>query len=158
MLDRLSIRLRLVLLSITLVGVTVGTNLYLTRALDRAAEAALVSDRIVSEIAAANEVRNAFADLRYWMTDLAVSLLTLSETNAEAARQRLQAKLEALAQTEPDVVAQIRVEARQFDQAAQSAVEAYTQDQRVIGNSLVSQARQHGVRVDALLTELDAQL
>src|SRR3954471_23933143 len=86
MLDRLSIRLRLVLLSITLVGITIGTNLYLTRALDRAAEAALVSDRIVSEIAAANEVRNAFADLRYWMTDLAVSLLTLSETNAEAAR------------------------------------------------------------------------
>ena len=158
MLDRLSIRLRLVLLSIILVGITVGTNLYLTRALDRASQAAVASDRLISEITAVNEVRNAFADLRYWMTDLAVSLLTLSETNAEAARQRLGAKLAVLAESEPGVAASIREQTGLFDEAAQNAVEAYTQDQRVVGNTFVSQSRQHGVQVDTLLSNLDAQL
>src|SRR5271165_4476237 len=102
-LDRVSIRARLVLLSMTL-----GTNVYLGRALNRAAEAALQSDRLVGQIGATEEVRHAFADLRYWMTDLAVSLLTLSERNADAARRRLQERLDVLAQQEPAVAAAIR--------------------------------------------------
>jgi signal transduction histidine kinase/CheY-like chemotaxis protein len=158
MLDRLSIRLRLVLLSVTLVAMTVGTNLYLGRALDRASAAALQADRLVSAIDSANQVRAAFADLRYWMTDLAVSLLILSEKNAEDARRRLQDRLAVLAESEPGVAATVRAETQQFDAAAAKAVDAYTQDQRVIGNSLIAQARQHGVQVDALLTDLDARL
>src|SRR5947208_7742538 len=154
MLQRLSIRLRLLLLSITLVSMMVGTNVYL----DRASDAALRSDRLVTLIDSVNQVRTAFADLRYWMTDLAVSLLTLSETNADAARRRLQDRLDVLAQSEPETAAMVRAETRQFDEVAAKAVEAYTQDQRVIGNSLIAQARQHGVRVDALLNDLGAQL
>src|SRR5580692_9159448 len=76
-LDRLSIRARLVLLSITLVAMTIGTNVYLGRALNRAAEAAQQSDLLVNVTGTTEEVRHAFSDLRYWMTDLAVSLLTL---------------------------------------------------------------------------------
>src|SRR5438128_734828 len=108
MLQRLSIRLRLVLLSITLVSMMVGTNVYLGRALDRASDAALRSDRLVTLIDSVNQVRTAFADLRYWMTDLAVSLLTLSETNADAARRRLQDRLDVLAQSEPETAAMVR--------------------------------------------------
>src|SRR4051794_11168521 len=158
MLQRLSIRLRLVLLSITLVSMMVGTNVYLGRALDRASDAALRSDRLVTLIEAVNQVRTAFADLRYWTTDLAVSLLTLSETNADAARRRLQDRLDILAQSEPETAAMVRAETRQFDEVAGKAVDAYTQDQRVIGNSLIAQARQHGVRVDALLNDLGPRL
>ena len=158
MLRRLSIRLRLVLLSITLVSMMLGTNLYLGRALDRASETALRADRLVSQIDAANQVRVAFADLRYWMTDLAVSLLTLSERNAEAARQRLQDRLGVLAQSEPAIAAEIRAETQEFDAVGGQAIDAYTKDQRVIGNALIAQARLHGVRVDTLLNDLDARL
>jgi signal transduction histidine kinase/DNA-binding response OmpR family regulator len=103
-------------------------------------------------------VQHAFADLRYWMTDLAVSLLTLSERNAADARRRLQERLAALGEQEPKVAASIRVEAAAFDAAAMRAVDAYTADQRVIGNSLVAEARQHGVQVDTLLGGLEADL
>ena len=157
-LDRLSIRSRLVLLSLTLLAITVGTNLYLGRALSRAAEAALQSDRLIGLIATAEEVRHGFGDLRYWMTDLAVSMLTLSERDAADARQRLQERLAVLSEQEPDVAAAIRVEAAAFDAAAMRAVDAYTADQRVIGNSLVAEARQHGLKVDSLLAALEAHL
>jgi nitrate/nitrite-specific signal transduction histidine kinase len=157
-LERLSIRARLVLLSITLVAITIGTNVYLGRVLNRAADAALRSDRLVAEIAAAEDVQHAFADLRYWMTDLAVSLLTLSERNADDARHRLRDRLTVLAHSEPAIAATIGTEADAFDAAAMRAVDAYSADQRVMGNALVAQARQHGVQVDRLLGQLDATL
>ncbi len=92
------------------------------------------------------------------MTDLAVSQLTESEHNAADARQRLQQRLAVLAQREPTVAAAIGAEAAAFDSAASRAVDAYTSDQAVAGNSLVVEARQHGVRVDALLDGLSAEL
>jgi signal transduction histidine kinase/DNA-binding response OmpR family regulator len=154
----LSIRTRLVVLSITLVAITVGTNLFLSNALRNTSDAALQSDRLIRVIGATNDVRSAFGDLRYWMTDLAVSLLTLSERNADQARQRLQSRLTVLQAYEPEVAETVRAESRKFDDAAMRAVDAYTQDQRVIGNSLIAEARQHGLRVDTLLSALDAQL
>src|SRR5271166_766194 len=154
----LSIRARLVALSITLVALTVGTNLFLSGALRATSDAAMQSDRLIRVIGATNDVRSAFADLRYWMTDLAVSLLMLSERNADDARRRLQARLTILQTYEPDVAAAVRAESLKFDEAATRAVDAYTKDQRVIGNSLIAEARQHGLRVDTLLSALDAQL
>ncbi len=154
----LSIRARLVALSITLVGLTVGTNLILTNALRNTSLAAMQSDRLIRVIGAADDVRAAFADLRYWMTDLAVSQLMLSERNADEARQRLAGRLTVLRTYEPDVADTVGDEAAKFDIAAMRAVDAYTNDRRVIGNSLIAEARQHGLRVDTLLSGLDAQL
>jgi signal transduction histidine kinase/DNA-binding response OmpR family regulator len=154
----LSIRARLVALSITLVALTVGTNLFLSNALRETSLAALQSDRLIRVIGATNDVRAAFDDLRYWMTDLDVSLLMMSERNADEARQRLQSRLTVLRAFEPSVADTVRDEAAQFDAAAKRAADAYTNDQRVIGNSLTAEARQHGIRVDTLLSGLDAQL
>ena len=64
--------------------VVAGTNLYLTQALDRSSTAALQSDRVLALIGIVDDVRASFADLRYWLTDLSVSLLTQSERNADA--------------------------------------------------------------------------
>jgi signal transduction histidine kinase/DNA-binding response OmpR family regulator/HAMP domain-containing protein len=157
-LDRLSIRARLIFLSIAMLAVTVGTNVYLTRALDRAAQAEVQTDRLMDVIAESNEVRAAFADLRYWMTDLAVSLLTLSERNADLARERLNAGLDALAHDEPEAAAEIHRQSDSFFDSATKAVDAYTQDQRVVGNSLFAEARRHGVTVDTRLKALDSSL
>ena len=157
-LERVSIRARLVLLSVTLMGVTFGTNLYLSHTLERASQAALQSDDLDSVIGAANSVRAAYADLRYWLTDLAVSLLSLSEHNADEARARLQIALEVLSKNEPALAATVRSEVALFDDAAKRAVDAYTDDQRVVGNSLLAEARQHGTKLDALLASLDAKL
>jgi signal transduction histidine kinase/DNA-binding response OmpR family regulator len=155
---RLTIRLRLVLLSITLLGIIVGTDLYLGRALGRAAEAARQSDRLVTLIGAVGDVRATFADLRYWMTDLAVSQLTLSERNAAAARASLRTRLAALSRQEPEAAAAIGSEIGRFDNFAQQAADAYTADQRVVANGLEAQARLHGAQVDALLGALDRSL
>ena len=113
---------------------------------------------LLGVIEEANGAQIAFGEMRYWMTDLAVSLLMLSERNAHAARARMEQHLDLLARYRPQAVAAVRSELAQFEQFAHKAVEEYTDDHRVIGNSLLAQASEHGVAVNRLLAATVAEL
>jgi adenylate cyclase len=151
MIGRLTIRTRLILLSAALLGVLVGTNLYLTRVLSYNSQSAARTSDLVDLIAEANDARVAFGEVRYWTADLAVSLLTTSERNAATARERMNRRLDKLAVQNPELVANVRSEFTQFQKFAADAVDEYTNDRRIVGNSLLAQARQHSVVVDQLL-------
>ncbi len=158
LLSRVSIAARLIWLSVILVGILLETNITLIRALDRSAAAAQASEGLIGLINASHAVSDAFADLRYWLTDLAVSQLMLSERNADVAREQLQRRLDMLAAHEPDIAAAMRREVTAFDQLAMEAVNAYTDDQRVIGNTKFAEARDHGQQIDMLLENFEREL
>jgi signal transduction histidine kinase/DNA-binding response OmpR family regulator len=158
MINRLTIRARLILLAGALLVVLVGTNLYLTRILANNSQTAARATELVDLITVANDARIAFGDVRYWTADLAVSLLTASERNAAAARDRMNRRLDRLAVQNPALVANVRAEFAQFEKFAADAVDAYTNDRRIVGNSLLAQARQHSVVVDQLLASLVTKL
>ena len=153
-----SIAARLIGLSLILASLAVMTNAYLVRALDRAVATAQESQRLAALIGDAQAAEKAFGDLRYWLTDLAVSQLMLSERNAAAARTVLQQRLDKLADRQPDLVAAIRTEAAAFDTQAMQAVDAYTAGPRVVGNARLAEARGHGRQVDTLLDNLETTL
>ncbi|OAE99593.1 hypothetical protein AYJ54_33085 [Bradyrhizobium centrolobii] len=155
---RLNIRTRIILLSSALLLVILGTNIYLTRKLaNNSAIVAEVSD-LIGVIESANGARVAFGELRYWLTDLAVSMLTLSERNAAEARSRMERLLDQVAASKPDRIVTVRTELAQFEKFAADAVEEYTADRRVTGNSLLAQARTHSVVVDETLTSIVTEL
>lgn len=156
--SRLTIRARLVILSGALLCMLVATNLYLTRKLADNSAAVAKETELSSVMESANSARIAFGELRYWLTDLAVSLLTVSERNAAAARGRMDGYLDQLAPRKPRLVAAVRTERSEFEKSANAAVDKYTDEQRVIGNSLLAQAREHSVKVDELLTSLVNEL
>ena len=158
MLKRLSIGSRLLLLSVTLLVLMAGSNFYLSATLRDASREALAADRIVQQIEVAYAVRAAFSDLRYWRADQALSLLMLSERNADAARQRVNQQLDRLGAINPDATATLRQEVADFDDLAGQASDAYAQDKRVIGNLLFAHAREHSLKVNALLSDLDRGL
>jgi signal transduction histidine kinase len=158
MMSRLTIRTRLILLSSILLLVLIGTNFYLTRKLAENSAGMVRAAELLGVIEEANSAQIAFGKNRYWMTDLAVSLLMLSERNAHAARERMEKDLDQLARYRPQAVAAVRSELTQFEQLAHKAVEEYTNDHRVIGNSLLAQASEHGVAVDHLLAATVAEL
>src|ERR1700738_5702702 len=91
------------------------------------------------------------------MTAPAVSQLTLAERNAAAARARVEVHLGKLARWHPQRIAAVRSELDQYEGLAAKAVEEYSMDRRVIGNSLLAQARQHSLTVDRLHRALPAQ-
>src|SRR5262245_48162619 len=154
MLRRLSIKTRILVVSAILIAILAGMTLYTTAKL-------AANSRVVAETAElaglsqlANQTRTAFGEYRYWLTDLAVSLLRLSELNASGAKERLSAKLDELARHRPEVAATIKQELAQFESDATRAVAEYTADQRVIGNTFLASARQHSIAIDARINSL----
>ena len=158
LLGRMTIRGRLILLSSALLIILVATNLYLTRKLASNSAGMVEAAELLKTIEQANNAQIAFGEVRYWMTDLAVSLLTLPEANAKAAHARMQHYLDELAPRKPVRIAAVRNELTQYDELAAKAVDEYTADRRVIGNTLLAQARQHSVAVDKLLGSIVAEL
>jgi signal transduction histidine kinase/DNA-binding response OmpR family regulator/HAMP domain-containing protein len=144
----LSILSRLVLLSALLLGTLVASNLFLNRQLSHGADTLAQEALLVERLTDTNEAATAFGDLKYWITDLAVSLLMHSELNAEQARERLSAALNKLEGDEPAEVAGIRSEVDTMVDLSFQAVEAYTDGQRVLGNSLSARARTHVATID----------
>ena len=157
-LGRLTIRARLIVLSSVLLIILVATNGYLTRKLSANSAGMIEAAELLKTIEQANNAQLAFGEMRYWMTDLAVSLLTLPEANAKAAHARMERYLDQLAQHKPDRIAAVRDELAQYDDLARKAVDEYTNDRRVIGNSLLAQARLHSVAVDKLLGSIVKEL
>jgi signal transduction histidine kinase len=147
----LTIRTRLILLTSAALLVLIATNFYLTRALRENSAGMVEAAALLKGIEQADSARIAFGEVRYWMTDLAVSQLTLSERNAEAARGRMEEHLGRLEPWNPQRIAAVRSELTQYDEVAGKAVDEYTNDRRVIGNSLLAQARRHSMAVDQQL-------
>ena len=162
MLANLSIKVRLLLLSSALIIVITASTLYLTRKLADNSEAVTRNAELAKLIDVAQDVRNTFGEYRYWITDLAVSLLRQSEINAKATHDRLTKQLDVLAGRRPEIAALLKEEIAKFDELANRAVEHYTDDQRVMGNTSLAEARQHSVaindRLAALVDDLNAQV
>jgi signal transduction histidine kinase/CheY-like chemotaxis protein len=99
-----------------------------------------------------------FGEMRYWLTDLSVSLLTLSERRANESRAELDASLEQLQAYAPEAATRIREETETYYDRALMAADAYTDGNRVLGNTLLAQARLASDAVDETLTQLVAEL
>jgi signal transduction histidine kinase len=154
----LTIRTRLILLTTAGLLMIVATNAYLTHALSENSAGMVKAAGLLKGIEQADSAQIAFGEVRYWMTDLAVSQLTLSERNAAAARARMEEHLGKLEPWNPERIAAVRSELDQYEEIAARAVDEYTNDRRVIGNSLLAQARQHSLAVDRLLSAIVADL
>ena len=162
MLADLSIKTRLLLLSSVLIAMILASTYFLTSKLSEGSHAVTRNAELAELIDIAQGVRNTFGEYRYWLTDLAVSLLRQSEGNAKAARERLIKSLDELERRQPDVMGVLRKEIDEFERSAMRAVEQYTDDQRVLANTSIAEARQHSVvindRLEALVDDLNAQV
>ena len=156
--SRLNLPIRLVILCGVLLAVLIATNSLLGRKLAEDARALREEGRIASLLTTANAANKAFGDLKYWLTDLAVSLLVLSEQKAADAHKVLNSELAKLEPYDPEAVAALRQDVDRLVRQAQAAVEAYSQDQRVVGNSLMARSRTAITAVDDRLAALVKRL
>ncbi len=99
-----------------------------------------------------------FGEVRYWLTDLSVSLLTLSERRAETARAALEEDLARIRVFAPDAADMIQKGAKAYYDQAMEAVDAYTDDNRVVGNTRLAAARSYSDEIDGVLTALETRL
>src|SRR5215468_108280 len=110
MIARLTIRTRLILLTSAGLFVLIATNAYLTKKLAENSAGMVTAADLLKSIEEANSAQIAFGELRYWMTDLAVSQLTMAERNATAARDRVEKHLDELQSWNPQRIEAVRNE------------------------------------------------
>ena len=158
MLRQLSIKTRVLLVTAILIAVLAGTALHMTAKLADNSRAVAKMAELAQLTELAGQIRLTFGDYRYWLTDLAVSLLRFSEMNAGAAKDRLSAELDELERTRPELAATIKQEVAQFETNAMRAVDEYTNDQRVVGNTFLAAARQHSIAIDARIASFVEEL
>lgn len=95
-----------------------------------------------------------FSEMRFWLYDLAVSWLNESEENADVANDKLKSLLDELEIDNPESAQKIRSATEAFYEKMFESVDAYVEENRVLGNSLVSKARASAIIVDNELTLL----
>jgi signal transduction histidine kinase len=145
---------RLVILTAAGLISLVGSSLFLSSALHQTADRTTKMKQLFDVARVAGEAHVSFGELRYWLTDLSVSQLVISERNADSAREKLELHLDRLLSYDPDTVASIRKEVEAYFSRAMDAADAYTDGNRVIGNTLLGAARAHSGKVDEALDAL----
>ena len=143
-----SIRARLIFLSVVLLAILIVSLVLLTRELARDSDALAEEARLVSIVRNANIASKHFGDLKYWLTDLAVTQLSHSQLNADAAKAQFDADLKAIAPVDPDGVAAVGREVDALTGLARKAAEAYSSDESAAGNQLMAEAQAHILDVD----------
>jgi signal transduction histidine kinase len=148
MMPHLSIRARLIFLSILLLAILTTSLVLLSRELARDSEALAEEASYVFIVKNANAANKHFGDLRYWLTDFAETLLSGSQQNAAAAKERLDSDLREIAEVDPGGVAAIGREVDKLNELAQKAADAFSSDDAAAGRALLAQAKQHILSVD----------
>ena len=143
-----SIRARLIFLSVVLLAILTVSSALLTRELARDSDALADEARLVSIVRNANIASKHFGDLKYWLTDLAVTQLAHSQQNADATKAQFDADLKAIAAVDPEGVATVGRQVDTLTGLARQAAEAYSSDESATGNQLMAEAQAQILDVD----------
>ena len=143
-----SIRARLIFLAVLLLAMLGVSSALLTAELARESQGVAAEARLVSTVRNTDIASKDFGNLKYWVTDFAVTQLARSQKNADAAKAHLAADLTAIAPVDPEGVAAIGREVEILGDLTRKAADAYSSDDSAAGSALVTQARDHILNVD----------
>jgi adenylate cyclase len=153
-----SIRARLIFLSVVLLAILIVSTVLLTRELARNSDALVDEARLVTIVRDANVASKHFGDLKYWLTDLAVTLLERSQRNADAAKAQFDTDLKRLAPVDPAGVDAVGREVDALTDLARKAAAAYSSDEAATGNSLMADAQARILNVDKEIEQIVERL
>jgi len=151
LLRRTSLAFRVGALAALLLLALVVTNVVAIRQMDDNADRVYAATDLFDEFEAVTGASREFANVRYWLADLALSQLTTSEKNANEARASLDAYVKQIAEDDPGLAGDLTREADAFTAKAMEAVDAYADNNRVVGNTLLAQAREHSTVIQERL-------
>ena len=149
-----SIRARLIFLSVLLLAILVVSSALLIRELARDSRSLAEEAMLVSVVRNANSASKHFGDLKYWVIDAAVTQLARSEQSAEAAKAGLDSDLKAISAVDPAFVAAIKREVDAMTDLARQAGVAYSSDDSAAGNALLGQAKSHVLEIDSAIDKI----
>jgi len=157
-LRRTTISFRVGALAALLLFALALTNIIAVEQMDTNAQRVYSATDLFDELEALSGANREFANVRYWLTDLALSQLTTSEKSANEARADLDAYIKQIAEDDPNLATEITREADAYAEKAMEAVDAYAANNRVVGNGLLAQAREHSEEIQNRVAAKRSQL
>ena len=104
----LNIGAKIILLNGLILLLLAGSLLYVFNELGKANDVILVQQDSMKRLEAVSTASSTFSQLRYWMTDLAVSWQNEAEDNAMAQKAKLDKILASFKKSDPKLVAKIQ--------------------------------------------------
>ncbi len=153
-----SLQFRLAMVSLVLLTFLLASLLYFSWLQNRSHLDRRADIVALSHVTAASSAIHHFGQVKYWSMDLALSLLVRSERKLAMAAKLFQRDLTRLEAIDAPRVRRLRAD---FDAAmalAGQAVDAYTGDQRVMGNAHMAHTRVLFASIDESMNALVAQL
>lgn len=170
--DKFTIRAKLMALSGLLLLALVATNLYSSMITYKIYDVVLETQKSVADMkvkgdeiktsldkqqAANNQLDIArgtmrqFNMMRYWITDLSASWLNESENSADESKKQLMDSLKKMAAFAPEEAKKVESMANEFSGVSLKAVDAFVDGNRVKANSLLSDARKLSSSIESIL-------
>jgi signal transduction histidine kinase len=150
----ISIRLRLIFLSVLLLAILAGSSALLIRELVHDSQSLTEEAKLVSVVRDANSASKHFGDLKYWAIDSAVTQLARSQQAADLAKSGLDSDLKAISAVDPAGVAAIGSEVYTMTDLARQAGVAYSSDDSAAGNALLTQAKSRIVTIEEQIDKI----
>jgi|CXWL01.1.fsa_nt_gi methyl-accepting chemotaxis protein len=172
LMDKFTIRAKLMALSGLLLLAIVATNSYSSMITYKIYDVVLGTQKSVADMKAKGDEIKASLDkqqaannqldiarstlrqfnmLRYWITDLSASWLNESENSADASKKQLMDSLKQMAAFAPEEAKKVESMANEFNGVSLKAVDAFVDGNRVKANSLLSDARKLSSSIESIL-------
>lgn len=152
----LNIGAKIILLNGLILVLMGGALIYIYNELGKANAVIQVQTESMERLEAVSSASSTFSQLRYWMTDLALSWQNEAEDSAMAEKARLDKIFITLKKSNPKLVAELEPKVESFTEKLMSSVDSYIDENRVLGNSLVSEGRNDAHFINEELNKLVA--
>ncbi len=153
----LNIGAKIILLNGFILLLLAGSLLYIFSELGKANAVILQQQDSMKRLEAVSTASSTFSQMRYWLTDLAVSWQNEAEDNAIANKAKLDEVLTSFKETDAEFVAKIQPKIEMFTEKLMSSVDAYIDENRVLGNSMVAEGRGEAILIEEEINKLLSQ-
>jgi methyl-accepting chemotaxis protein len=150
----LSIGGKLACLAGSLLLLVVISLLFVTHRLGGASEVIDQQAHTLARLQAANDLGRDMMALKYWLADLAVSMQTDSEAEAKTLQIRIEEGLVRFDASGAGDIRGLKPLVSRYVDSVIAAVDAYAADNRVLGNSLIAQARPASNEIEKAMADL----
>jgi len=150
----ISIRLRLIFLSVLLLAILASASALLIRELVEDSKSLAEEAKLVSVVRSANSASKHFGDLKYWAIDSAVTQLAHSQEAADIAKTGLDQDLRTISPADSAAVTTISGEVYTMTDLARQAGLAYSSDDSAAGNALLAEAKSQIMAIDGHLDKV----
>lgn len=101
----------------------------------------------LARLAKANELSIIFNEISYWLTDLSAGWLMEAENEADAARERAFDVLDIIHDHDAAFASSVRTKIDEYFEIMLPAVDAYIDENRVLGNSILAEGRRKAATI-----------